>query len=89
MGRPPPYIRAMPKRKRFFLIDVFPNVDVDSDDDDELSVAMVSMSAHTWSESHHSGLFLSSSRLKDLINLDVWWNYVNSDDDGKLMNPPE
>ena len=23
---PPPYIRAMPKRKRFFSIDVFPNL---------------------------------------------------------------
>ena len=52
-------------------VDVGVGVDVDVDDDDELSVAMVSMSAHTWSESHHSGLFLSSSRLKDLINLDV------------------
>ena len=26
MGRPPPYIRAMPERKRFFFIDVFPMV---------------------------------------------------------------
>ena len=52
-------------------VDVEVDVDVDVDDDDELSVAMVSMSAHTWFESHHSGLFLSSSRLKDLINLDV------------------
>ena len=25
MGRPPPIIRAMPERKRFFFIDVFPN----------------------------------------------------------------
>ena len=24
MGRPPPLIRAMPERKRFFFIDVFP-----------------------------------------------------------------
>ena len=29
MGRPPPYIRAMPERKRFFLIDVFPNANGD------------------------------------------------------------
>ena len=27
MGRPPPYIRAMPKRKRFFSRDVFPKRD--------------------------------------------------------------
>ena len=27
-GPPPPYIRAMPERKRFFLIDVFPNDEV-------------------------------------------------------------
>ena len=26
MGRPPPIIRAMPERKRFFSIDVFPNL---------------------------------------------------------------
>ena len=25
MGRPPPYIRAMPERKRFFSIEAFPN----------------------------------------------------------------
>ena len=30
MGRPPPYIRAMPERKRFFLIDVFPNAHIKS-----------------------------------------------------------
>ena len=28
MGRPPPIIRAMPKRKRFFSIDVFPYIDI-------------------------------------------------------------
>ena len=26
MGRPPPLIRAMPERKRFFSIDVFPKI---------------------------------------------------------------
>ena len=32
MGRPPPLIRAMPERKRFFSIDVFPYDDKHDDD---------------------------------------------------------